>query len=65
MENALDESVDLTIRDLTGRLIAEQQIENANSNSFEIDLPENLDKGLYFITISNANQQQIVKVIKQ
>jgi agmatine/peptidylarginine deiminase len=64
-ENAIDESVDLTIRDLTGRLIAEQQIENSGHNSFEIKLPEHLDKGLYFITISNANQQQIVKVIKQ
>jgi hypothetical protein len=64
-ENTVVDNADLTIRDLTGRLIVEQQIKNSNGNSFEIDLPENLDKGLYFITISNANQQQIVKVIKQ
>ncbi|HOI32660.1 MAG TPA: T9SS type A sorting domain-containing protein, partial [Bacteroidales bacterium] len=64
-ENTIDEGFDLTIHDITGRMIVEQQIENSGHNSFEIKLPEHLDKGLYFITISYANQQQIIKVIKQ
>jgi len=42
----------LVVRDITGKTI-HSQIINGNNNT--ITLPTNIDKGLYFITISNIN----------
>jgi len=64
-ENTVADDIEISVRDITGRLIAKHHIDGINGNTIEIDLPENLDKGMYFVSIRNTNQQQLIKVIKQ
>jgi subtilisin family serine protease len=53
------------ISDVTGRLIASQILNLANSNELTIDLLQNAPKGLYFVKVSLNGSQSIRKVVKE
>jgi ELWxxDGT repeat protein len=54
--------VQLSIRDLNGKMVYTNSIQNANG---QFSLLTNLQKGMYILTVETNNEQKVLKFIKQ
>ena len=53
----------LLLSDITGRILWQKSLAEENiSLPYQIELPDNIDKGLYFLTLQGADGMQTVKL---
>ena len=60
-----NEKYSIRLTDINGREILNKKLENKFLKTEKIDLPANLPKGIYVVTIFNSNFTQTKKLIKQ
>ncbi len=61
IRGSLNEPVRITMEDLAGRIIYVQEFKDQN---IQIELPENLSKGVYFVKVNTAQRSFTGKVLK-
>jgi hypothetical protein len=57
--------VNISVYDLTGKLVEEKSVENVPAGTFNYSSVSQLNPGMYFVKIKTNNTQKIIKIISE